>query len=199
MTPRRPPGPISPPVSRILAGPSAIPAHRKLLQLQQRRQEWPYTHAFPPPQAVRVNSEGSIVAPAVATQTIVNQYQVPDGFQFAFTHLINLYSGAGFILGAPSITWVLDINQPITVPAGGTAQGYPVQGLSPSFIPKGGTGGISSAPGPGVFAPWELPMPEILQPLDILRSKVTTTAAITPGAPNYFIAIFLGWIWETTV
>lgn len=195
----RPPMGISAPVNRILSGPSAMAAQRKLASLDQRRQEWPYTHVFPPPQAVRVNIEGSIPAPSVGVQTQVLQYQVPDGFQFAFTELMQFFNGTGFVLGNQTqITWVLDVNTPIPAPAGGIAQGYPVQGLSPSFLPKGGVVDGTAITAFGMFAPWPLLMPEILQPLDILRSKVTTSVAITPGSPNFFISVFLGWIWETT-
>lgn len=197
--PPLPPMGISSPVSRILSGPSAMAAQRKLQKEDHRRQEWPYTHTFPPPQAVRVNIEGSIPAPAAATQTQVLQYQVPDGFQFAFTELMQFFSGTGFTLGSTTqITWTLDVNTPISPPAGGIAQGYPIQGLSPSFLPKGGVVNGTAITAFGMFAPWPLLMPEILQPLDILRSKVTTSAAITPGSPNFFISVFLGWIWETT-
>lgn len=190
-----PPGPpqvISPSVGRILAGPSAAPADRKLATRFQRQSAWPYTHSFPPPQSVRVHPEGIIPAPAGSTQTVVLSYQVPDGFQFAFVALMNIFSGSGFALGSTDITWVLDVNTPIPAPAGGSAQGYPIQGMSPSNLPKG-------AFASGLFAPWRLPKPEILNPLDTLRSKVTTNGAvIIPGAPNFFIAVFLGWMWQAT-
>ena len=189
---------VSPEISQILGGPSQMPAQRTLNRQKQRVEKWPYTHVFPPPQAVRVEPEGELAAPAVGVQTVVLQYQVPDGFQFAFTGLIAVYTGSGFVLGSQDITWVLDVNTPIATPAGGAGQGYPIQGMSPSFLPKGGL-----SPGPSgifsIFAPWPIPMPEILGPLDILRSKVTTTAAITPGAPNFFVTVFLGWMWESTL
>lgn len=186
---------VSPHISKILAGPSAMPAQRALNKQIERRHDWPYTHVFPPTQATRVEPEGVIPAPLIGVTTTVLQYQVPDGYQFILSGIITLYSGSGFTLGSTDITWLLDINTPIT---GGTPQGYPVQGMSPSNLPKGGV-----TPGPSgnfsIFAPWHLPMPEILGPLDILRSKVTTGATITPGAPNFFITVFLGWMWESTL
>lgn len=192
-----PPVPVSPHLSKILAGPSSMTAQRALTKQDQKRQDWPYTHVFPPMQAVRVEPEGIIPAPLNGVQTIVLSYQVPDGFQFAFTGLIAVYVGAGFTLGSNDVTWVLDINTPIPSPAGGSGQGYPIQAMSPSNIPKGAIA-FSSSGGQSIYAPWPIPMPEILGPLDILRSKVTTLAAITPGAPNYFITIFIGWMWEAT-
>jgi hypothetical protein len=186
---------VTAPVSGILAGPSQMPSQRALNQRSMRKEMWPYTHVFPPPQAVRQEPEGIIPAPAPGVTTIVLQYQVPDGFQFVLAGLIQVYSGTGFTLGSTDITWLLDINTPLTTPAGQNAQGYPVQQLSPSNLPKGG---ILASPA-SLFAPWPLPMPEPLNGLDILRSKVTTTGVIPPGAPNYFITIFLGWMWESTL
>ena len=186
---------IEPQVSNLLAGPSQMAAQRKLNQRSERKELWPYTHTFPPPQAIRVEPEGIIPAPLPGVTSVVLQYQVPDGFQFVLTGLIAIYSGTNYFLGSTDITWLLDINTPLPTPQGGTPQGYPVQQMSPSNIPKGG---ISPAPG-SVFAPWPLPMPEVLGPLDTLRSKVTTTAAIPVGAPNAFITIFLGWMWESTL
>jgi len=176
-----------------------MPAQRALNKQNQRKNDWPYTHVYPPPQAVRVEPEGILAAPAINTQTVVLQYQVPDGFQFAFTDLIQVFTGTGFVLGSTDIVWVLDINTPLGTVAGTTGQGYSVQALSPSNIPKGGMAFSASAGPQSVYDPWPLPMPEILGPLDILRSKVTTTFAIAPGAPNYFITIFCGWMWETTL
>jgi hypothetical protein len=181
--------------SGILIGPSEMPAQRALNKQRQRKEDWPYTHIFPPPQAVRVEPEGILPSPAPGVTSIILQYQVPDGFQFVFTGLIQIYAGTGFTLGSNDIQWLLDINTPLTVPAGGTPQGYPVQALSPSNLPKGG---VLASPA-CLFAPWPLPMPEVLGPLDILRSKVTTTGTISPGAPNYFITVFLGWMWESTL
>jgi hypothetical protein len=186
---------VTPQVSNILAGPSQMPTQRALNQRYQRKELWPYPHTFPPPQAVRVEPEGIIPAPAPGVTSIVLEYQVPDGFQFVLTGLIAIYSGTGFQLGSTDITWLLDINTPLVTPQGGTPQGYPVQQMSPSNIPKGG---VSPSP-MSVFAPWPLPMPEPVAPLDFLRSKVTTTGVIPPGAPNFFITIFLGWMWETTL
>ena len=186
---------VTPSVSNILAGPSQMPAQRALNQRSQRKEMWPYTHIFPPPQAIRVEPEGILAAPNPGVTSIVLQYQVPDGFQFVLTGLIQIYAGSGFVLGSTDITWLLDINTPLGTPAGTPLQGYPVQQLSPSNLPKGG---VLASPA-SLFAPWPLPMPEPLNGLDILRSKVTTTGVIPVGAPNFFISIFLGWMWESTL
>lgn len=193
-----PPVPISAAVSGILAGPSANLAQRAINHQVARKSDWPYEYIFPPPQSKRVEPEGIIAAPSVGVQTQVLQYQVPDGCQFAFTALIAVYTGSGFTLGSTDITWTLDINTPLPTVSGAPLQGYPVQSMSPSNIPKGGIAFSASGP-QSVYDPWPLPMVEFLGPKDILRSKVTTGATITPGAPNYFITIFCGWIWQTTL
>jgi hypothetical protein len=188
---------VTPSVSNFLTGPSQMPAQRALNKQSVRKEAWPYTHAFPPPQAIRVEPESSIPSPFPGVTTIILEYQVPDGYQMVLTGLIQIYAGTGFILGSDDITWLLDINTPLstpTTPAGTPLQGYPVQQMSPSHLPKGGV-----LPSPAcLFAPWPLPMPEPLNGLDILRSKVTTTGNIPAGSPNFFITIFLGWMWEST-
>ena len=168
---------------RVVTGAEAIQAAEALAKLQRNRDLWPYPWSFPPPDGERVHVEGIIAAPAAATQTVVASYQVDNGFNFILDSIITIYTGSGFILGAASIAWVLDINQPL---GSNVVQGYPVQGFQSSNIPKGGLQG-------GVFAPYKLAKPEILAPTDTLRSKVTTTVDIPAGAPNYFISIFDGW------
>lgn len=189
LPPLRPPGP-----QQIVSGATAMKAARQMQKQQARQDEWPYTHVYPPTTATRIHAEGIIPAPAVSTLTQILAYTVPNGFQAVIVALVQIYSGSGFFIGSTDIQWLLDINTPITAPAGGSPQSYPVQGLSPSNIPKGGM-----IQGAGIFAPYPLVMPEFLGPLDIMRSKVTTSAPITPGAPNFFISIFEGWMWETTL
>jgi hypothetical protein len=174
-------------VARILTAPIATKVAKYLERLQKQRDEWPYWWKFPAPDATRVHKEGVIVAPAAATQTIINQYQVPSGYKFALQFLTQIYIGSGFTPGSGDITWVLDINNTLA----GAIQGFPVQGFQSTLVPYGGYQN-------GVFAPWMLAKPEIIGPLDVLRSKVTTTAAITPGAPNFFISIFDGLLYPAS-
>jgi len=170
--------------SRVVTGAEAVKAAEAMARMQRNWDLWPYPWVFPPPDGERVHVEGIIPAPAAATQTIVTSYTVDNGFNFILWGIFQVYSGGGFILGAPDITWVLDINEPL---GGGVVQGYPVQGFQSSNIPKGALLGGS------LYAPYLLPKPEILSPTDTLRSKVTTTVNIPQGAPNYFITVFLGW------
>lgn len=170
---------------RIITGAMATKAAKALERIQARRDQWPYPWTFPSPDSTRVHQVGVVAAPAAATQTLVAQYNVPSGYQFCLQYLTALYIGAGFTPGSGDITWVLDVNTPLGV---ATTQGYQVNGFQNSLIPYGGYQG-------GLFAPWQLSKPEILGPLDQLRSKITTTVNITPGAPNFFISIFDGLLW----
>lgn len=172
------------PPSRIISGAEAVAALREIETSQRNRDLWPYNWEFPPPDGERVHVEGIIVAPAAGVQSIVASYTVDNGFNFVLTGIIQIFTQS-WDVGSTDITWVLDINQPLTA----VVQGYPVQGFTSSNVPKGGFGGVGS----GVFAPYHLPKPEILSPTDVLRSKVTTSANIVAGAPNRFISIFLGW------
>jgi hypothetical protein len=172
---------------RMLTGRESIKAARRLEALEMRRDQWPYPHAFPPPSAQRVQREGTIAAPAVGTQTVVLAYTVPLGFRFWITDIVQGYSGAGMVPGRGDATWQLDKNSPIGL---APLQALVIDGFGASSVPFGcWMNGVVSS-----FFPWPLRMPELLEPNDVLRSKITTTVAITAGDPNYFTSMFLGWL-----
>jgi hypothetical protein len=170
---------------RLVSGIEALRAADKLRKEQERRDQWPYEWVYPPPGSQRVHQEFTLQVSAITpgTQILIGSYQVQNNYRFMFTGLVQLYVGASaFTPGDGNIIWVLDVNIPIGVTS---IQGYPIQGFSPSGIPKAG---YSS----GVFAPYPLaPRPEILGPLDTLSSKVTITGQITTGA---FLTIFEGYL-----
>jgi len=162
----------------LLSGPSAVRAARRV----RNRPEVPFPWDLAPSNSKPVYQAASIAAPAVATQAIVVQYSVPDGFQFAFKARLNFFSGGGLVIGAGSATWTTDVNTPL----GATiAQGWPVEGMQAETWPVGSL----------VAGPWPVLWYLVFQPLDIVRVKVLTTADIMPGAPNYFISALMGWIW----
>ena len=173
------------PARRIVSGVEAVKAADKLRRQQKNRDLWPYEWIYPPPDSQRVHQEFTLQVSAITpgTQIEIGEYQVQNNYRWMFTGLVQLYVGASaFTPGDGNIVWVLDVNIPIGVAA---IQGYPIQGFSPSGVPKAG---YSS----GVFAPYPLaPKPEILGPLDTVRSKVTITANITTGV---FITIFEGYL-----
>jgi hypothetical protein len=123
---------------------------------------------------------GSLLSPNPATQTEVLSYQVPQGFRFWLTALVQIYAGTGFTPGSGDVLWTLDKNQPVGVVP---LQGEVVQGFGSLGIPLG-----------SLLYPWPLQMPELLLATDVLRSKVITTVAIPVGGTNYFHSVIEGWL-----
>ena len=174
MSPMRAVGP------RIVTGPEAVKAVASMAATQDRRDQWPYPWNFPPPNALRVFRVGSLLSPNPATQTEVLSYQVPQGFRFWLTALVQIYAGTGFTPGSGDVLWTLDKNQPVGVVP---LQGEVVQGFGSLGIPLG-----------SLLYPWPLQMPELLLATDVLRSKVITTVAIPVGVTNYFHSVIEGWL-----
>lgn len=177
----------------VVTGPQAVKTITKLGRMQDRRDQWPYPWLFPPPSAKRVTiglgAEGTLAAPAPATQATVLSYEVPGGQQFLLTSIVQIYlgpdgKGTGFVPGSGSILWTLDRNSPLglVVPQGSVIQDFAA---------------VDVALGSLVY-PWTLDMPELFSPWDAIRSKVIVTAAIPTGAPNYFKSIFRGWLYPAT-
>ena len=170
---------------RIVTGPEAVKAVASMAATQDRRDEWPYPWSFSPPNALRVFRVGSLVSPNPATQTEVLRYQVPQGFRFWLTAILQAYQGAGWIAGSGDILWTLDKNQPVGVAA---LQGEIIQGFGNIGI------GLGAMLNGCVTYMLPLSRPELLLATDVLRSKVTTTVAIPAGGTNYFHSIFDGWL-----
>ena len=175
----------APKLRRMVSGTEAIRAAELLRKLEDRRALWPYDWIYPPPDSQRVHQEFVLQVSAITpgTQIQIGAYQVQNNYRFMFTGLVQLYIGqSAFTPGDGNVVWALDINIPVGVTS---PQGHPVQGFSPSGVPKGAY--IS-----GVFSPYPLtPKPELLAPLDTLRSKVTITGNITTGS---FVTIFEGYL-----
>ena len=175
-----------PPLRRVLSGTDAIKEAHEMQRRNLRLEMWPYDWIFPPDDSERVHVEGSVDVSTLIIGTTVEvvEYQVQNNYKFYLNGLVQLYIGPNtFIPGDGQITWFLDVNTPL----GSTAlQGYPVQGYDRSGVPKGGFA-------TGVFAPYHLgPRPELLAPLDILRSKVViNTGNINTGR---MLTMFDGWL-----
>lgn len=107
-------------------------------------------------------------------QAQVGAFTVPGGMYFEFKWLVQLYIGpvGVFTPGDGNITFSWDIDNPL----GSTPrQGYPLQGFFASTFTLGGYNS-------GIYAPWELEEPEIIEENSVLRSKVTVnTTIITAG------------------
>lgn len=171
----------SAPVDSSIVGPYQSRAARVL---EERRRDWPYDWIYPPEASIRVRASNTVVAPAASTPTVVLAYTVPAGYYFVMAGLVQtvtITAGSAFVPGSGSILWSIDVNTPI--PAVTPSLGYPVQGFTNEVVTLGST-----------VIPWPLIRPDEFDENDIVRSKITTTAAITAGAGNYFTSMFLGWI-----
>ena len=78
--------------------------------------------------------------------------------------------------------WTIDVDAPVGIP---NFQAMGVQGLTGI---QGPLGSLQTG------KPWPLPRPYTFEPLTVLRSKVTTTAAIPPGPANRFTSGFFGYL-----
>jgi hypothetical protein len=167
---------------RILSGPESVKEARKLGLLETNKALFPYDWVYPSKNAIRVTGSDkgiqSIVAPAAGTPTTVVTYTVPTGFRFILTGILRWTNAAGFVQGSGNVLWTMDINE----------GSYIAQGLASTPISMG-------SPDAGE---WDLgfprEMPDVFRSLEVLRDQVLTTADITPGAPNYFVGGFFGWL-----
>lgn len=165
----------------LTSGADAVRAANRLKTPTAPSPPVPFPWDLPPKNSKPVCKSFSIVAPAVATPTVVVQYTVPDGFQFVLTDRVNAYAGSAFIQGSGYARWTTDVN---VTPGIVTPQGFPVEGMA----------GETFACGSLEF-PWPVRGYLVFEPLDVIRVKVTTTAPITAGSPNFFTSVLLGWIW----
>jgi hypothetical protein len=152
-------------------GATGVQRARKLLAKEGRKLA-DYWWLYPPASADDVQATGSIALPAAAApQALVMEYDVPSGLRFVMTHVCIMASVAGalnsaFAPGDGSVTFVLDLNEPIGSPI---PVGAPVKGFNALTVPLGSF----------EFGPWPLPRPRIFQPEDKLRWKVTNNTLAT--------------------
>jgi len=156
---------------------------------QERRNAWPYTDRYAPPNADRVFEWGVIAAPASAAAAQVCIYTVPQGARAVITSVVFqtvVPAGSGmFVSGSGDVLWTLDVNTPVGVDP---IQGSVVKGFFQVPFDLGTT-----------QAPWSLSKPEVGKPQDVFRVKVESNPlVITPGAPQFYIAIINGWEWPVT-
>lgn len=118
------------------------------------------------------------------TQAQVGAFTVPGGMYFEFKWLVQLYVGpSAFTPGDGSVKFAWDIDDPL---GSAPRQGYPLQGFFNSTLTLGGYNS-------GIYAPWELEEPEIIEENSILRSKVTVDGTkITAGR---IVTIAGGHLW----
>lgn len=157
-----------------------ILAAERLRTLLARRQAWPYAHLFAQTESIPVNQVASIDAPLNGLVSVVLAYQVPSGFRFIMQAILQDCS-APFLPGDAS--WTVDLNRPVVA----NVQAMGIQGLTAMPVPLGSLRY-------GLRHMWLLPRPYTFEPLSVIRSKVTTTAAIPPGPGTRFTSGFFGFL-----
>jgi hypothetical protein len=146
---------------------------------------WPYWWLQPRANTQYKQPIASIVAPPNATVTEVLALQVPVGFRFILRGILQTFqSGTGgapiFVDGSGDILWTIDLDQPT---GSLSLSGF---GL-PDFT------NMAEQRGSLQNGFWRLEGYTVFDAYQTLRYKVTTTATIAPGAPNYITCGFFGW------
>ena len=168
-------------VIRVASGPEATMAADAKRQLEAQRNLWPYPWVYPPPDSIRRNPAGTVIAPDAAASSIILAYQVPQGFQFELTHvLFGVYSTNMSAAGAPGdFTYSITRNKPST---GTVLQGVAINDFINFPLPLG-------SPTQGAF---QLARSENFGPTDVIRVTVTNVNG-NPGPPNFACAMLAGW------
>lgn len=163
-------------------GPDSAIAASKLRSSKKRSDQWPYPWSYAPPDAKNAQPFGSIQAPQPGQQTLILAYTVPTGMRFWLVGIIQQFAGTGFVQGAGSALWTLDKDTPVN------SGSRVIQSSSIAFFTNQPftLGSFDSGP-------FYLGMPEVFEATTIIRSKVTTNASISPGSPNWFTTVLIGW------
>jgi len=159
-----------------------ILAAERLRAAVRNYRAWPYSYLFPKKVDRVVHQVNSIDAPPNGVPAVVLAYQVPSGFRFIMQEILEDFSGP-FTPG--DISWTVDVNNPTVL----DIQAMGIQGLTALQINLGSV---------AVGKNWHFARPHTFEPLSLIQSKVTTTAAIPPGAARRFTSGFFGYLEPVT-
>jgi hypothetical protein len=163
---------------RIATGPDAMAEAEALRRVQDRRDDWPYPHVYPPQKSMRRDPNGYTLCPAAGVQAQILAFEIPQGAFFYLTHLGLYFTGGTYSFG--DFFFTVDLN----VPLGAMIfQGVPLTDWQSIPFPLGN---------PEV-GPTRLPRAEKFAPSDVLRAKVTNVN-LAGGPPLTFGAWFGGWL-----
>jgi hypothetical protein len=137
---------------------------------------------FPTKENRVVHLVNSIDAPPNGVAAVVLVYQVPSGFRFIMQDILQDFSGP-FVPG--DISWTVDLNNPTVF----DVQSMGIQGLTRLQINLGSV---------AVGKNWHFARPHTFEPLSLIQSKVTTTAAVPPGPGTRFTSGFFGYLEPVT-
>jgi hypothetical protein len=169
---------VKPGYQLVRSGAQAVGLAEKLSD----RARWPYPWEYAPPGSVPVFALGSIEAPAIGTLTVVATHIVPAGMIFCLKGVVLTASvGNAWVPGDGSIVFGIDVNRP----GAGNAEGIFLKDFGNIVVPLGSF----------QFGPWPIPGTEmqLFEETSTIRIKVTTGAAINPGAPNFIQGALVGY------
>ena len=170
------------PVVQMYSGVDSVrAADAYRIAIQERRDQWPYVHIYPPPNAIDVNVIGTAVTQAQGAAAIaVVTYQVNAGKRFYLQAVLlgaQLDLGSLFVPGAALFT--IDRNSPIGI-------------ADSQYMPEHGLVNIPVQLGSAAFGPWRLQRAREFGPLDIVRIKATNVA-LSVGEPNWYVCGLFGY------
>ncbi len=162
---------------RLYSGVPAIKAADEVRKAaQDRREDWPYVHIYPPPNSIDVNEIGTIVTqdPAADPVTVVS-HTVPSGKQFFLTAVL---LGSNATVPPGDALFTIDRNSPDGV-------------TNAQFMPEQGFIAVPVALG-SLLRPWRLQRAREFKALDIIRVKATNVA-MPVGDPTFWVCGLFGY------
>jgi len=166
-------------VVQLYSGVDSVRAADALMKgIQDRRDQWPYPHVYPPPDSKDVFVIGTATVDVAATVTVVVTYQVSSGKRFYLKALIFGYVGGSFSPGDALFT--IDRNKSAT---GSNSQYNPEHGLVnvPVLL-----GNLQTS------TPWPVQRAREFEPLDVVRGKAVNVN-LSSGVGNTFVMGLFGW------
>jgi len=164
------------PVVQMLSGADSVrAADAYRIAAQARRDDWPYVHVFPPPNAIDVNVTAAVLTQAQAAPAIeILAYTVNSGKRF-YLQAVVLGANLSFLPGDALFT--VDRNSPVGV-------------TNSQFMPEHGLVNINFQMGSfTVGKPWTLHRAREFAPLDVVRIK-GTNIGLNAGADYYVCGLF---------
>ena len=161
---------------QLYSGVDSVRAANELVQaIQERRDQWPYPHYIPPPNAEDVVVFGAVAVPAPGTTVEVVNYKVSSGKRlYLAAVLLSVTNASTMVPGAA--TWTVDRNKPVGV---ANVQGAVEHGLV----------GVPFPLGDNLTRPWYLSRCREFEPLDVVRIKGTNVAL----GGETFKGALIGW------
>jgi hypothetical protein len=151
------------------------------IAVQERRDQWPYVHIYPPPNSQDVNVIGTAATQAQAAAAIaVVTYQVNAGKRFYLQAvLLSAVLDVSATFSPGDATFTVDRNSPIGI-------------TDSQFMPEHGLVNIPVILGSSIYGPWRLHRAREFGPLDIIRVKAVNVN-LGVGVPNYYVCGLFGY------